>query len=333
MPVQAKIKGALATLAVAPTYKAADVPDLGIYSTADKVKAGLRADATDADYIRHAFAPFNRPKDYVSTLVGNIPRGALQLAASPAAIAQLAGNDLGQGVVRGNWTPLKTDAREIAREQYAFGKGLVQHPAGTLEHDPVSTVATFSGVGKLLGAAGGVAARSAALDAAGGLGGERGAAAAAAVKRFATPAERTVVPAGYHDVETNGTAVPPPAISRGLSSPNLYDRTAQAAHDWLAQHVPIVGSRVVKRATLDTTRNLSRIEAERRRLNVEPALNVVGGLNGSEQRAAPLRPRSGRQAERARDVLREPSRDAPHARGGRDSGREEQRGDLEGHPA
>ena len=75
-------------------------------------------------------------KDYVSALVGNIPKGALQLAAAPAVIAQLASHDLGRSVVRGDWTPRKTDALSSAASTSPWASSSSQITPSPMESPP-----------------------------------------------------------------------------------------------------------------------------------------------------------------------------------------------------
>ncbi len=254
---QAKLRTAEAFFAQHPTYKY-DAPNLGLYSQDAKKKAGLPPTATDADVLRKAFEPFNGHRGFVSTLIHNIPGNAAQLAAAPVGAAYLLTHPISGG-------------KEFAKEQVQFGKDLVEHPLRTLRDQPVTTATTLFGVGRTAGGLAGTVART-------GVAGE-------SARAFATPAERNVIPAGQSVKDVEGYQVQPPAINRGMTSPKVDERIAQAASDWASSHIPRLGKRLVRKNANTITKGANQASDQMQRLDVEPAIKAASKLRPAERRA------------------------------------------------
>lgn len=260
---QQKLRAAAEFFAVHPTYHY-DVPDLGLFGPKDKAAYKLPPTATDADYVRALGNEVGGlgHRDYFSSLLHNVPLNAVQLAAAPVGLAYL-GSQVAQG---------KTGAaKEFAREQVDFGRQLVMHPLDTLKKNPVTVATTLLGAGRLAGGLGGTAART-------GLAGD-------AAKAFATPAERSVVPAGYSVQDAEGYDIKPPPINRGMTSTKLDERVAQAASDWAARNLPAVGKRLIAKTANDITRAGHRFSNDLQSKEVVPALKAATKVSPTELRA------------------------------------------------
>lgn len=258
--VQQKLQHAIAFFAANPTYHYPSLPNLGFTSADEKKKLGLPPNATDADALRKQYEPFTGKRGFISELVHNVPLDLAQNVAAPLGALDIA-------------THPTTMGPEFLRQQVDFGRHLIEHPLDTLKHQPV-TVGTL-GLTALRGAggAGGTFARSR-FNLSEGL------------KTFATPAPREVIPAGFKDraVGPNGENLVPP-IDRGLSSPKLDVRVAQAASDALARHMPAFGQRLDKRAKAEITKESNRFSHQLQRNEVEPGARASAKLSKREQRA------------------------------------------------
>lgn len=258
---QDKVRSAVMFFAQKPTYHYPNVPDLGLYNAQKKAAAGLPPTATDFDVLRKAYAPWNGQRSWLGGLIHNIPENLAQNAASPLGALDVL-------------THPTTLGPEFAREQYQFGKSLIPgvgDPLQTIHDEPVSVGTLGLGLLRGAGGAGGTLART-------GRFGE-------AAKMFATPAEREVVPAGFHAEDAQGKSIVEP-INRGLTSPKLDVRLAQAASDKLASSVDFFGNRLDKQRVGNVTKESNRFEHQLARNEVEPAVRAATKLNANERRAA-----------------------------------------------
>jgi hypothetical protein len=295
--LQEKARSALFKMVAAPTGTYPEIPNIGMYSAADKAKAGLPYDATDGDVQRKLFAKLLPHKSWLTQTIDNVPRSALNFAEAPVFLANVTGDVLGKGVLgglnsdpkdafgafQGDWDPAVQTAEEFGREQVDFAKSLNPlHPykvADTLQHDPIGTLSAGLAATRLAGAGAGMAARAGALG--------------KGVEDFATPTPRHVLPAGYFTDAGEGSIKPilkPTTegghlIPRGLTSKNLDQRVVEAASDWLATKSKFFGSRLEKGRALATKKETARLADERLRRDVEPALKAVSHLKGKMRRA------------------------------------------------